>query len=548
MNSSILARFSRAINAAGWLLAAASAALAFASGAGATVKIDTSFGAYGTVYSPALQLIESSALDPDGRIVVAGATTNSAPEISVARFTADGSPDVLFGIGGVVADVVPGADLPGFEQARATDVAVQPDRKIVVVGRYQTSDQTLAAIVRLNPDGTPDTDFGDGGRVLTAIQDGAAASAVQVASNGDILVGGSSNALTTTGLFALRLDVNGDPVNSFGGDGAATTSASNLMLKAADVLEDGEGIIVAAGRVNPTVGLGQMTLTRFKPDGDLDSSYGTGGIAWTTFPEWTNAARAARTPDGRVVLVGGTGSGFDIARFTASGQLDPTYSSDGLVAADFNGFAVPSDVVLRPNGKVIAVGQTGAGTPEIAMYGTTVDGSGDVSFGTAGRVTTQLPLTNHTEGRSGLIDASGRLLVVGTTGYGAIAMVRYLVDDVVPSLRVRFPAAARASRLKVLSGSVAGGADRVQVAVRRNLLRANRRCQWLSSSKAKFTKIKRLTGCERQVWLGTELSADGHWKLKLKRRLPRGSYTVFIRAVDTAGTQKVALKRSLRLK
>src|SRR5215208_8212246 len=76
---------------------------------------------------------------------------------------AGGDLDPTFGAGGTVT-----TDLGGYESAHA--VAVQPDGKLVVAGFAGQSDAPSVfgdiCVVRYTPDGSLDTGFGSGGKVL----------------------------------------------------------------------------------------------------------------------------------------------------------------------------------------------------------------------------------------------------------------------------------------------------------------------------------------------------------------------------------------------
>ena len=102
-------------------------------------SLDAGFGAGGTVTNAfgsvlsSLSVANAVVLQPDGKIVVVGSTGTQPlqmppPAFAVARFNADGSPDVLFGNGGIVT-----TSFTQFDEAFA--VAIQADGKIVVVGK-----------------------------------------------------------------------------------------------------------------------------------------------------------------------------------------------------------------------------------------------------------------------------------------------------------------------------------------------------------------------------------------------------------------------------
>ncbi|MEZ5842967.1 MAG: delta-60 repeat domain-containing protein [Hyphomicrobiaceae bacterium] len=97
-----------------------------------------------------------SALQPDGRIVVAGRSFNgSNDDFAVVRYNADGTLDTSFGGGdGIVTTPIGSSHDQGFS------VTMQPDGKIVVAGYSFNGSNNDFALIRYNADGTLDTGFG----------------------------------------------------------------------------------------------------------------------------------------------------------------------------------------------------------------------------------------------------------------------------------------------------------------------------------------------------------------------------------------------------
>ena len=100
--------------------------------------------------------------------------------------------------------------------------------------------------------------------------------------------------------------------------------------------------------------------------GDLDSSFGTNGIAIPAIPDSSFAYQIALQDDAKIVTVGyGPCDDCDnpythqslTARFTADGLLDTTFSTDGISylikGAEFE------DVIIQPDGKILTVGRPG---------------------------------------------------------------------------------------------------------------------------------------------------------------------------------------------
>jgi uncharacterized delta-60 repeat protein len=118
--------------------------------------------AFGAAYSQALG--EAIALEPDGRIMIAGevsiANNYSSDDWAVARLNADGSLDTSFNHTGTVA-----MDWYGLNDY-AHDLLIQPDGKIIVAGSaFIVGDGYDLALARFNPDGTLDTSFNGTGKI-----------------------------------------------------------------------------------------------------------------------------------------------------------------------------------------------------------------------------------------------------------------------------------------------------------------------------------------------------------------------------------------------
>src|SRR4029453_12035837 len=136
-------------------------------------RLDATFDGDGKVVSNFGSTSESAqavAIQPDGRIVVAGTSSSRerASDFLVARYNADGALDTSFGTGGkTLLDFSTPIDV-------ALAVALQSDGKIVVVGgTRQLGSRTTSpydlALARFNPDGSVDTTFGTGGRVVDVV-------------------------------------------------------------------------------------------------------------------------------------------------------------------------------------------------------------------------------------------------------------------------------------------------------------------------------------------------------------------------------------------
>ncbi|TAK07109.1 MAG: hypothetical protein EPO39_07310 [Candidatus Manganitrophaceae bacterium] len=100
-------------------------------------------------------------VQPDGNIVAGGSVIFGTQNTGLARYLPNGTLDPAFGSGGKVVTQFGRVGFVG------TDIALQPDGKIVIGARGLNSNDTDFGVARINADGTPDTTFGSGGSTLT---------------------------------------------------------------------------------------------------------------------------------------------------------------------------------------------------------------------------------------------------------------------------------------------------------------------------------------------------------------------------------------------
>jgi uncharacterized delta-60 repeat protein len=377
----------RALTVAAALVVAAFAATAALAAAG---DLDPTFGTNGKVVTDisTRDEIHAVALQGDGKILGVGwsgtGTDQSnaflTADIAVARYTTSGAPDSSWGNGGIVTTDLGGADI-------GLAAAVQSDGKLVVAGA--TGDpNTLegnTALVRYKTDGTLDSSFGSNGVVI----------------------------------------------NDFGGD----EEWSGLAVL-------GNGKIVAGGFTG-TAENQDFLLARFNSDGSLDTTFGCASppcTGWTStgFGALDEAYALAVQPDGKIVLSGFTGTGFNggdfaLARYSANGVLDPAFGSGGKVVTDIGGPSGADNahsVAIARGGKIVAAGTTSANGGDFALARYNSDGSLDPTFGCAsppcsGKVEAGDP--GHQSIESVAFQKDNKIVVAGGNG-GHAAVARFTVD------------------------------------------------------------------------------------------------------------------------
>jgi uncharacterized delta-60 repeat protein len=319
-------------------------------------SLDSTFGSAGTVltsFGGSASAAFDVVVEPDAKIVVVGF---AGGDFGIARYSANGTLDPTFGTGGLVT-----TDFGGFDQANG--VALQPDGKIVVVGPLQGT----FGVARYNPDGSLDSTFGSGGKVITDASPSFDGAFDVAAWSGKIVVGGG------TGLYAsgasdfqlVRYNGDGSLDSSFGGSGIVTTDfgASENVFGIA-VTADGK--ITAAGGTKGA-SPGDFAVARYNSDGALDSTFDGDGKTTTDISADSDdiGNGVVVQPDGSITVGGTGGSGFAVTafaavRYTATGNLDTAFGSGGKATAVFgNPINNAFDIVAQPDGKVVLAGGTG---------------------------------------------------------------------------------------------------------------------------------------------------------------------------------------------
>ncbi len=185
---------------------------------------------------------------------------------------------------------------------------------------------------------------------------------------------------------ALASAAPGDLDPTFGTGGIVTSS---FGATGNDMALQPDGKIVVVGQQSDG-----WAVSRFNADGSPDTSFGSGGEQALDLGSGTTAAAVAIQSDGKVVVVGSTKVGgrseFGVARLDADGSLDTSFASDGVQSTDFGVDAGAAAVGLQSDGKIVAAGYTGGDNGDVALARYNTDGSLDTSFGSSGVQTTDL--------------------------------------------------------------------------------------------------------------------------------------------------------------
>jgi uncharacterized delta-60 repeat protein len=368
---------------------------------------------------------------PGDKVLLIG--TGGTPETSdfaLARFNADGSPDLSFGAnhsGRVTTDF--GGENGDF----ATAATLQPDGKILVAGIrvstgrggggdgeftgpvvFLTTFDDDVCLARYLPDGSPDASFGTGGKAVwvSPTEPESIVHSVVTLPGGDILLSFGQDLMRFSPAGALEQTVDTGPF-------------LDVALPPALAVLPGGKVLVAATK-----------LARLNADLTLDRTFGGGdGVA----PLGFHAGAVGAASDGRVTVVGGIDEApgalvARVARFTPDGRAEPGFGGgDGIASADFGPTAdFASDFALLSDGTtLVTLGEVpfnlyGPVPSSFAVARFGPDGALDTSFGEGGRFVVDR-LSDPSAANAVALDSAGRAVVAGAA-LGDFAAARIIVS------------------------------------------------------------------------------------------------------------------------
>lgn len=178
------------------------------------------------------------------------------------------------------------------------------------------------------------------------------------------------------------------------------------------------------------------TATQAAP-GDLDPAFARTGKTRVGFGGGVDegSATAVQT-DGKLLVAGWSFNAskyeFSIARNNTAGSLDISFDGDGKTFQSFGSSdAFATSVEVQADGKIVVAGYAGSGgNSDFALARFNPDGSLDTSFGSAGKVTTDLGGSSD-EAHAMLIQDDGKIVVAGSSHFENtyhFSVVRYNPD------------------------------------------------------------------------------------------------------------------------
>lgn len=211
----------------------------------------------------------------------------------------------------------------------------------------------------------------------------------------------------------LLIAADGDLDTSFGSGGKLTTSFGGTDDEASGIFVQPDSKIVTVGFTNASGGY-DFALSRYNSDGSLDTSFGSNGKVSSNFGASDDQAFAGvLQSDGKIIAAGLSGGDCAVARYNTNGSLDTSFGNGGIVTTDFG--ANPDEafsVLIQPDGKIVIAGTDSQFAFVLARYKT--NGSLDTSFGTNGLIFNDLNnAAGHNAARDVLLQSDGKIIAVG---------------------------------------------------------------------------------------------------------------------------------------
>jgi uncharacterized delta-60 repeat protein len=299
--------------------------------------LDLSFGVNGVAATAPVVYPTASALQADGKIVVAGGMEDPTA-FTIRRLDADGQPD-----GSFVSTAIP---------FRPLVMSALADGRLMVAGYVFDVSGSLIGLARYDAQGAPDPSFGVGGFVLEP--DDLFPAAMVVRDDGAVIIaGGHTTPETANTLAVARYDDHGRLDPTFGVGGVATVDFGTSTFGGIGLVRQDDGKLVVAA--DSGHGPATFLLAGFDADGTLDPTFGDAGLV--VGPAGALARALVRQSDGKLVVVGnilGPSNPVRLVRYLANGTVDGDFGIDGVSDADHTSFL--SGAALDAQERVVVSG------------------------------------------------------------------------------------------------------------------------------------------------------------------------------------------------
>ena len=257
--------------------------------------------------------------DSDGKILVAGWSSNgSDDDMVIWRYESSGQLDTAFGGSGIV---VHDSAAGGNGNDNGSSITINSKGRILVTGYSSNGSDNDMVIWEYNSDGTLNSSFGTGGVVVSDNAAGGGGNdmgkSITTDSQRSILVTGASFNGSDFDMVLWRFNPDGTPDSTFGNNGIVVVNnaaGGNGDDYGSSVIIDSQGRILVAGASFNGSDL-DMVLWRFNPDGTLDGTFGNNGVVIEDGATGANSQdlgySISTDSQGRILVTGVSSNGTD---------------------------------------------------------------------------------------------------------------------------------------------------------------------------------------------------------------------------------------------
>lgn len=362
--------------------------------------------------------------------------------LSNTLFSQPGTLDLTFGSGGIVT-----TSLGALWLSEIHASAVQTDGKIIVAGSTNDANtsQDKFVVVRYNSNGTLDNTFGTGGKIISEpIQAfNNIANSLVIQSDGKIVVGGNATDTNTIApqageMIVVRYLSNGNIDSSFGSNGVFFNHFNLLDndISLEDIKISTNGKILATGWASDTVlGTSEAIVIKLNTNGTLDSTFGNNGHVISNYGSVLGAKSILLQPDGKILIggyadVGSFNTGF-IIRYKSNGTLDSNFANNGYFHLSTGTSCAIFSIDKQSDEKIVAAGFSSP----VGFMVIRIDTSGnfDNNFGVGGITKTAIGSQSDAVAYRIIVQADKKI-VLGGSADSDFALARYDTSGIIDNL------------------------------------------------------------------------------------------------------------------
>jgi uncharacterized delta-60 repeat protein len=363
-------------------------------------KADSTFGINGRVVIDfgnrnASDKIEDIVQQNDGKIVVLGTSvkgqTDPLSRISLGRLNTDGRLDNTFNQTGMTSI------LTNLLQAESKFIFIQKDNKILAVGRIFTGNtgEHSLVVARFNSDGTLDSSFGNNGIFNYLLEPQKDLEDIQACLLNDdkllLTYSTFNNIIFKT--YLVKIAITGRLDETFGNNGKILVDSTTSQTTMLSISRQGMDKFIIARSTFGTAAI-EMELIRFQNNGIIDTTFGSRGHIKNVSNAGYDPALMKIHTNGKIYIIYNgfnINNTFPVTRLNPNGVLDLSFGTNGVakISANLPGYGpiYPYSAIISKNGKCIVTGSaTSTDNTRVKTFliRYNEDGKPDLTFGTNG--------------------------------------------------------------------------------------------------------------------------------------------------------------------